>query len=546
VSWLEPQKNFNLMLTQAGLFSAVNSAFIIQIQSDLQPNPNDITQALLRIIAHAVNGSLFSGDDLIVPQFEPPFEVVVVESILYASLGATMLTAFLAVLGKQWLSYYARVGTRGTVAERGRERQRKLDGFHRWGFEPVMQALPILLQLALLLFAVALTEYLWILHRTIGIILLSLTCFGAGAYSVFVFSAIWSEHSPFRTPASDLILLVFSLTRKVSLLPWWITIPIEELWDAIVSMIHSGQQDAQLQPPQPITLQSKVHTMVNPAGQRPNRLFPVETENKEAAPAATWALETSTDPEIVAAAAGLTLTIPSWPANLDVNTAIIRLRDTFVACFQFSPFPTIQPSSEHHAIICGKAYYHLFFHPSHNFVRFPSGFFPKLPRDWWKSCRWSPELQFVYHLVEVVNLVHHPVTCAYKRVRLGEIELRPGFVRYVADMKANKSIGAIVEVVADWTRDFEQYRRWPGWRKDLISEGRLDILAQHMYFLDNSIEDMSEMEEVVYEIERIHLPDCTNWLLCIGIFCGVPFHPDDIAVLSKGSVRVNGLQSSRF
>ncbi|KAJ7934409.1 hypothetical protein B0H13DRAFT_2305834 [Mycena leptocephala] len=56
----------------AGLFSAVSSAFIIQIQSAIQPH-----------------GTLLT--------------IIVAQSLLYISLFSTLLAALLAVLGKQWL-----------------------------------------------------------------------------------------------------------------------------------------------------------------------------------------------------------------------------------------------------------------------------------------------------------------------------------------------------------------------------------------------------------------------------------------------------------
>ncbi|KAJ7447485.1 hypothetical protein FB451DRAFT_973580, partial [Mycena latifolia] len=86
----------------AGLFSAVASAFIILIQPELQPDPNDMN-ALMRILAHTVNSTVFSGTDILLPtSFHPPHLVVVAQSLLFVSLCLTLLAAFLAVLGKQW------------------------------------------------------------------------------------------------------------------------------------------------------------------------------------------------------------------------------------------------------------------------------------------------------------------------------------------------------------------------------------------------------------------------------------------------------------
>ncbi|KAJ7484177.1 hypothetical protein FB451DRAFT_1128290, partial [Mycena latifolia] len=168
----------------AGLFSAVSSAFIIQIQPEFQPDPDDTNQALMRLLIHTVNSSIFSGPDILIPSSSPapPALVVVAQSLLYVSLSCTLLAALLAVLGKQWLTYYSAAGERGTIEARGLERQRKFDGLHRWKFDAVLQMFPLLLQVSLLLFAAALSIYLWTVHRSVAIIVLILTSFGSLAY----------------------------------------------------------------------------------------------------------------------------------------------------------------------------------------------------------------------------------------------------------------------------------------------------------------------------------------------------------------------------
>ncbi|KAJ7210782.1 hypothetical protein GGX14DRAFT_565386 [Mycena pura] len=127
----------------AGLFSAIGSAFIIQIEPQLTGAPSA--------------------------------KIIVAESLLYISLSTTLLVALLAVLGKQWLMYYQAAGSGGTIEERGLQRQRKFDGLHKWKFDTVMQTLPLLLQLALLLFSIALSVYLWTVNIPIAIIVLTFT-----------------------------------------------------------------------------------------------------------------------------------------------------------------------------------------------------------------------------------------------------------------------------------------------------------------------------------------------------------------------------------
>ncbi|KAJ7117968.1 hypothetical protein C8R43DRAFT_846988, partial [Mycena crocata] len=141
---------------QAGLFSAVSSAFIIQIQPELQSDPNARTQALLELLVQNITGATIPPDPT-----GPATTIVIAQSFLYFSLFSTLGAALLAVLAKQWLLHYDSVGERGTIEERGLERQRKFDGIQHWKFDLVMQIFPLLLQLSLLLFAVSLSIYLW-------------------------------------------------------------------------------------------------------------------------------------------------------------------------------------------------------------------------------------------------------------------------------------------------------------------------------------------------------------------------------------------------
>ncbi|KAJ7921694.1 hypothetical protein B0H13DRAFT_1604331, partial [Mycena leptocephala] len=99
-------------------------------------------------------------------------------------------TALLAVLGKQWIMYYQAAGSRGTIKERGLERQYKLDGLRKWKFDAVLQMFPVLLQLALLQFASAISIYLWTIHRSIAAIVIALTVFGFVSYIFLLASTI--------------------------------------------------------------------------------------------------------------------------------------------------------------------------------------------------------------------------------------------------------------------------------------------------------------------------------------------------------------------
>ena len=129
--------------------------------------------------------------------------MVQVQAILFASLATSLLSAFLAMLGKQWLNRYASTDMRGSAIERSQSRQRKLDGIGAWYFDSVMESLPLMLQAALLLLGCAHCRYLWETSITVASVVLSVSSFGLlFYYFILVVGTAW-ESCPYQTPGSQ-------------------------------------------------------------------------------------------------------------------------------------------------------------------------------------------------------------------------------------------------------------------------------------------------------------------------------------------------------
>ena len=192
-------------MLQAGLFSAVASAFIIEVNSDLKPDPNEETAALFRVLIYKVDSTTFNEAPAIPQWAGPPRTTVQVQAILFASLAASLFSAFLAMLGKQWLNRYASADLRGSVIERCRNRQRKLDGIASWYFENVIELLPVMLQAALFLLGCALSRYLWETNTTIASVVLGVTSFGLFLFLFIVVAGAAFPSCPYQTPGARLL-----------------------------------------------------------------------------------------------------------------------------------------------------------------------------------------------------------------------------------------------------------------------------------------------------------------------------------------------------
>ena len=163
-----------------------------------------MTTAYMQVLIHAVNGSLFPGADPSAITWTRPPKIVAVQSLLYASLAASLFAASLAMLGRQWISRYLR-NRGGSAADKSRDRQRKLDGLERWHFVLIVESLPVMLQFAVLSLGCALSRYLWKISPTVAGFVLAFTLLGVASYAFFTLAATFSYNCPYQTPLSILI-----------------------------------------------------------------------------------------------------------------------------------------------------------------------------------------------------------------------------------------------------------------------------------------------------------------------------------------------------
>ena len=194
---------------QAGLFSAVASAFIVDIQRELRPDYTAMSFTVLTMLLNAtVNPNIGNFDPPVVSG--PKESTVQVQSILFASLSTSLLAAFLATLGKQWLNLHVE----GSFIDRSRHRELRMRGMVAWHFKIIMECLPLVMQISLFLLGYALAQYLWDLSRTVSAVIAAFTIFGLLFFSFIVLAGTVWKTCPFQTPISILLRHGLSLTRS--------------------------------------------------------------------------------------------------------------------------------------------------------------------------------------------------------------------------------------------------------------------------------------------------------------------------------------------
>ena len=344
------------------------SAFIIDIQSELSPDYEQANNILLEMLLNATTGTLPPNSAASIPRWSGPDPVIVqVQCILYATLFATLLAAFLAMLGKQWLSRYKENETRGSAADRSRLRERKLTGIKTWKFHFVMETLPLILQCALVLLGFALSRYLWGVNSSVSSVVIAFTGFGFSFYSVIVAASVFSFDCPFQTPVSLLIRYVIRLTTPY----------LRNLRKAIGSTqrpLQSGMKQTGIDLPLSITtvdrghdLQASITTlafMTPNAIRLPQPVIPLFVQEKDLegdrldARCINRLFEMSTDVDVTISNMDFVPEI-IWHSDIkDVPRK--RIYDTLVDCFDFSGAnPVVLPRSRDVAYLSAKAFVHI-------------------------------------------------------------------------------------------------------------------------------------------------------------------------------------------
>ena len=188
---------------QAGLFSAVATAFINQTSSQLQPDPGNETNALLRVLIYKIDNTTFEDDVPTLPQLTRTSLVTsLAQLFLFLSLGLSLLCASMAMLCKDWLNRYRWTDMEASIIEHSHNRQGKVDGVYDWYFLYVSDFLQFVLQSSLFLFGCGLLGSLWEANVPAAGVIIVLICCGILIFASIFVAGMVSDSCPYQTSAS--------------------------------------------------------------------------------------------------------------------------------------------------------------------------------------------------------------------------------------------------------------------------------------------------------------------------------------------------------
>ena len=141
----------------------------------LQPSSSDASLAALAQISDQLKSFSLSPpfvNSTSIPSpvsssFRAPRSAVWINALWFSSLICSLSAASIGIMVKQWL-HEAELGLAGSSREAARVRQYRYDGLRKWQVGTIVATLPVLLQLAAILFFAGLLILLWTLHPIVA------------------------------------------------------------------------------------------------------------------------------------------------------------------------------------------------------------------------------------------------------------------------------------------------------------------------------------------------------------------------------------------
>jgi hypothetical protein len=196
------------LASQAGLFSAVLTAFVVESYQSLQEDYTKTSAELLRQISHQLaNSSVLAAPDT--SHFQAQRSDVRVNVCWFVSLLFSLIVALFGIFLKQWMRAYMKWTDVTPDREAVAIRQLRYRGLETWRLGAILTLLPTLLQLSVILFLSGLLLFLWNLDRMVAdvmAVLLIITFFLVATVTIL---PVVSRSCPYRSPLSEVLKVSF-------------------------------------------------------------------------------------------------------------------------------------------------------------------------------------------------------------------------------------------------------------------------------------------------------------------------------------------------
>ncbi|KAF7376392.1 hypothetical protein MSAN_00054700 [Mycena sanguinolenta] len=152
-----------------------------------------------------------------------------VNGLWFSALACSLSTALISMLAKQWLQAYL-PNVSGSPRHRARQRQTRFMHLEAWRVPAIINALPLLLHVALLLFFAGLVVLLWSVDLAISLATWIIVLFAYAFYFASIAVPLFYPDCPYQHPVTDRLRIWLSPDRTSP--PPLLEEPINTTYDA--------------------------------------------------------------------------------------------------------------------------------------------------------------------------------------------------------------------------------------------------------------------------------------------------------------------------
>ena len=209
---------------QAGLFSAILTAFLVQTYPMLQADGTDTTNQLIAlsvstqlrtagtIVSDTLNKTLTTLTDAVSTSFSPSTATRWINTLFFLSLVFSLAAALFSILAKQWIREYIKWNSPLALPrENVLVRQIRIEAWDDWQVSTVLSSIPILLGLGMVLFLAGVVILLWTLDDIVAKVITIFVSLFVGVFAAFTVMPIFSRRCPYRSPTAWACYLAFRL-----------------------------------------------------------------------------------------------------------------------------------------------------------------------------------------------------------------------------------------------------------------------------------------------------------------------------------------------
>jgi len=192
---------------QAGIFSAVVTAFIIEGYKSLRPDPADVSAVLLKaILLQLSNGSLTDIPTIEDISLRTDSSAIRIAILWFLSLVLSLSSALASTLLKQWARNFERVANGKNLEPKARYYSRLYRGSMRvQSLSTLVHTVQNLLHISVFLFLGGLFEFLQPINILVSYVTLGTVSLTARLYLTATFTGLFNRGSPYQTPLSAFV-----------------------------------------------------------------------------------------------------------------------------------------------------------------------------------------------------------------------------------------------------------------------------------------------------------------------------------------------------